>query len=347
MHLFREAVRAGKGENVVFSPAGIISCLQQLKNGTAGKTRAELDALFLGKQATSPQHPALTISQAVFADTDLPLKPAAGKVQRIPLSSDSAAAVDAINKWSDKTTKGCIPALIADASQLSPNSSLLVLNAIHFSATWPYAFSSEDTAMEDFTLSDGRTVKVPTMCSEQEFSVAGGKYWRAAAIPYSKTSASPQLYFVAILPRADAQGFAEHLTDAKLDIIRRKLAEQKVTACVSLPRFSVHDSLRDYSEALRQLGLKEIFTSEADFSPWTDKPDLMLDAIKQKACLDITESGTVAAASTYAEMDEECAEESLDFDRPFLWFIGTLETGTPPLFMGIWEGPVNPSASHK
>ena len=347
LHLFREAVRASKGENVVFSPVGIISCLQQLKNGTAGRTRAELDALPTGKQLTSTQQQALTISQAVLADTALPLKPAAGKVQRIPLVTNPEAAVAAINKWSDKTTKGRIPTLISDASQLSPNSRLMVLSGILFNASWQYAFSAEDTTMEEFTLSDGNTVEVPTMCSEHEFSVAGGKYWRAAALPYSKTDKTPQLYFVAILPRADARGFAVHLTDAKLDIIRRKLAEKTVTSCVSLPRFSVDGALRDYSEALQQLGLKEIFTHKADFSPWTNAPDLKLAAVKQKACIEISESGTVATASTYAELEDECAMESLDFDRPFLWLIDTLEPGSTPFFMGIWEGPVNSSPSHK
>ena len=93
------------------------------------------------------------------------------------------------------------------------------------------------------------------------------------------------------------------------------------------------------SAPLRKLGVQQIFTDKADFSPWTPLDTLQLAAVRQKACVEVTESGTTAAAVTYGELEEESSAltRTLYLDRPFLWYIGELTPGSTPLLMGIWE----------
>lgn len=345
MQLFRSVAKEQAGHNVVFSPVGVVRSLEQLKAGTAGETAQELHKLNLGTPfSATGSNISPKLSEATFADDTLALQPGIGQVQRIPLSTDRQKAVSVINNWSNKATQGSIPELLS-TENLTPNSRLLVLNVIYLAEPWQYSFSPEATQEHDFTRSDGSNIRVAMMNSgETEFRAAGGKNWRAVALPYSKAdTAERPFYFVAILPRADAQGFAQHLTQQKLDIILSKLAQDEedgVRSIVRLPRFSAHGRLCNLTPTLKALGLKHIFTTEANFSPWSKTPGLRLAAVCQKACVDVQEHGTTAAAASYAEIDEEGEDiqEELAFNRPFLWLICELKPGTTPLFMGVWEG---------
>ncbi len=332
--VFRELVTLNPGRNVVFSPAGAESMVRRLQSGTAGKTRRELDTLTCGKESPAAEKYS---SCAVFADETLPLRPVLNTAQRVPLVSDRAAAANSINTWAKQATHGQIPTLLVP-EDLSPNSRLLVCEALYFNAKWQQAFAPELTETYTFTHSDGEESEVNMMNSgDSEFAAAGGKNWRAVALPYNNST--HKLYFVAILPRADAHGFAAHLTADKLDTIRRKLSHPRLTAGVMLPRFRAESELIDISDSLRKLGVQHIFTEQADFSPWTTYKPLKLACVRQKACVEVTESGTTAAAATYADMDEEEApeRETLFLDRPFLWYIGELTPGSTPLMMGIFE----------
>lgn len=344
LQLFRHAARTADGKSVVLSPIGVEQTLRQVAPGTGGATRAQLDSLPFGKPFTATEsNVAPLITQAVFADETLPLTPAAGEVKRIPLTQAPQKAVEAINAWGNIATKGQINPLLDSAACLSPNSRLLVINAIHLKADWQYAFPPEGTEEMDFTYSDGEEGTVQLMTGDREFAAAGGRNWRAVALPYSGADKAKQpVYFVAILPRADAAGFAQHLTDDALNIIRRKLREKRYTTRVGLPRFSSRSKLLDFSATLKELGLRRIFSREADFTPWTSAP-IRLASVRQKAAVEITENGTTATALTVAEMDDEGEEaDCLYFTSPFVWFIGTLEPDSTPLFMGIWEGPERP-----
>lgn len=335
LSVFRELAARNPGKNVVFSPAGAESIVHRLQSGTAGKTRGELNTLVCGKKSPAAEKYS---SFAVFADEALPLRPTLSTAQRVPLVRDRAAATKDINTWAKQATNGQIPTLLA-AEDLSPNSRLLVCDALYFKAKWQQAFAPELTETYTFTHSDGKESEVDMMNSgDAEFAAAGGKNWRAVALPYN--SGTHKLHFVAILPRADAHGFAAHLTADKMNTIRRKLSHPRLTAGVMLPRFRAESELIDISDLLRKHGVQHIFSEQADFSPWTTYKPLKLASIRQKACVEVTEGGTTAASATYADMDEEEApeKETLLLDRPFLWYIGELTPDSTPLMMGIFEG---------
>ena len=88
--------------------------------------------------------------------------------------------------------------------------------------------------------------------------------------------------------------------------------------------------------ALQRLGMKEAFTSSADFSAMS-KDNLMISEVKQKTFIEVNEEGSEAAAITsVGMMRTSLGPEPFSFtvDRPFVFLIRERTSGTL-LFMGI------------
>ncbi|XP_010834569.1 PREDICTED: serpin A3-7-like [Bison bison bison] len=108
---------------------------------------------------------------------------------------------------------------------------------------------------------------------------------------------------------------------------------------LSLPRFSISSDyqLRDI---LSQLGIKKIFTSDADFSGITDDHKLAVSQVVHKAVLDVGEEGTEGAAVTAVIMFTSLPLHTLtvSFNRPFLLSIFCKETQSI-IFLGKVTNP--------
>lgn len=107
-----------------------------------------------------------------------------------------------------------------------------------------------------------------------------------------------------------------------------------------LPKFRVEDE-HLLNDALQTLGLVDVFTSAADFSSLSGEPDgLYLEKVVQKAVFSVDETGTEAAAGTYAGIMRTAApvaDTHLTFDRPF--FFAVLDESGIPVFLGTVTNP--------
>jgi len=95
--------------------------------------------------------------------------------------------------------------------------------------------------------------------------------------------------------------------------------------------YDTHVSLVD---ALKSLGMSAAF-SDSDFSGITD-PSLQLENVVHQANIDVTETGTVAAAATaviFGRKSALMATATAVFERPFLFAIYDSLTGNV-LFLG-------------
>ncbi|RMC22690.1 hypothetical protein DUI87_00283 [Hirundo rustica rustica] len=82
------------------------------------------------------------------------------------------------------------------------------------------------------------------------------------------------------------------------------------------------------------LGVRDPFDPDAaDFSPLSGEPHLALGAVLQKVRLEVTENGTEAASASAAVVYSRMAPLEIHLDRPFLFLIRHLPTGTV-LFVG-------------
>ena len=91
--------------------------------------------------------------------------------------------VDLVNAWASEKTEGMIPEAIKE-SDLSPQTTAVLANALYFNGKWRNRFQKSDTAKEDFTREGGKRVKVDMMKQEETFSAATCKEGTALRLPY-------------------------------------------------------------------------------------------------------------------------------------------------------------------
>ena len=80
------------------------------------------------------------------------------------------------------------------------------------------------------------------------------------------------------------------------------------------------------NEPLQRMGIKTAFTSAADFSGIAEMGPLVLDQVKQKCSMDVSETGTEAAAVTAVQIRLTSARPVMKtpvmrVDRPFFFVI--------------------------
>lgn len=95
-----------------------------------------------------------------------------------------------------------------------------------------------------------------------------------------------------------------------------------------LPKFSIST---DYSleGILPELGIRDIFSTEADLSAITGAKGLKVSQVVHKSVLDVAETGTEAAAATGVKLiplSGKLNPLTVYFNRPFLMIISDTET---------------------
>lgn len=344
LDMFRELVGAREG-NVVFSPASAEALLRLLREGAAGETRAQIDALPFGRRNV-PSAMRVESAEALFAAEDLALKPVGALVRRAPFSASPARAAEEINAWCSEKTRGLVPSLV-DPQDVTKDTRLIALNAVYLRETWLRPFDRADTESEGrFRREDGTTAAAPLMRRTDNFRYAEGEGWKAVALFY-RTDGRPGEpgCFIGILPEGDARAFARELTPGRYGAIRRALAAARPRKVdVTLPKMDVDSASFSLKPALLRLGLELPFSRGADFSGFTDGEPLILGDVRQRCRVIVSEKETVAAAVTGAVMMRaalapEARPKKIRFDRPFLWSIGGLTTDAPPFFLGFFAGP--------
>ena len=79
------------------------------------------------------------------------------------------------------------------------------------------------------------------------------------------------------------------------------------------------------NDSLQKMGIRTAFSAAADFSGIAEMGPLVLDQVRQKCYVEISEKGTEAAAVTSAQIRLTSARpssyEKMTVDRPFVFFI--------------------------
>ena len=355
LSMFKELAVAQRG-NVLFSPACFEAALLHVGKYTAGQTKAELQALRYGAKDT---HTAMTpyAASALFVADDLKLKPIKQDAMRVPFATAPGVAVQKINAWVNKTTRGMMSAAV-DADAVRADTRFMVVSALTLKEGWMETFADYATKPHyPFTLSDGTVVKVPMMCAENStmHHYAEGDDWQAVRLVVMPRRKNKQAgSFVAIRPRGDVRAFAAKLTPELLAHIYKELARPTTYVennkrhvrytDVLLPRFSLPAEKVDLSPYMQKLGVRSLFSPQADFSPLTAEKGVFLDSFIQKNALDVHEDGFSAASVTWGgalgAYDGTVEQHfSITFDKPFIFIIGTMHPQIRPFFVGICENP--------
>lgn len=256
------------------------------------------------------------------------------KMHVVDYRHDAKGALKQINGWVDERTHGLIPNLLS-AKDVTPRSRLELVNALYLKASWQEAFD-DPTAPRAFTTAAGGPVKVPYMTAKAMMPVATGDKWQSVTIPY----VGGGLAMTVVLPAQGAFGAIRTKLASVLPKAVRGKVDGKVT--LTMPPFSI-DTRAQLADALRALGVRQLFTPGADLSGIGGKPgDIKINSVTHQSVVKVDQHGTEAAAATGVGMEAGAAPAQLpkkiDVDRAFFFVIHDTQTGAP-LFLGQVADP--------
>jgi serine protease inhibitor len=248
----------------------------------------------------------------------------------VDYKTKTEAARSSINSWVSQQTAGRIPEVIAPGV-LTTAARLTLANALYLKAPWQTQFVPGMTRRMAFHRLDGSTVGANTMTEVEaaQRRFASGAGWQAVDSAY----AGGKLALAVVLP--DAGHFARVEKSLTGDWLTQLLAAfRPAMIWLKLPRWSSRTKV-ELREPLTGMGMPIPFSDAADFSAMTSQEPLKISAMPQESFISVDEAGTEAAASTAGSMGMTGGVSARWFfvDRPFLYVIHDVPTGTP-LFIG-------------
>ena len=244
----------------------------------------------------------------------------------------------AINSWVADQTNDRITNLLAKGS-ITSDTRLVLTNAIYFKGDWLSEFKEVNTREREFWVRSTEKVKTPFMHSSSNLHYWENKELQMAMLPYKGEKQS----MVMVLPK-DAANMPLIEGQMATSEIAKRITGKKTLVNLAIPKFKFTLNL-GVKEHLQSMGMKEAFTSEANFSKMTPTHDLWISEVVHKAFIEVNEKGSEAAAATAVIMTTESLEpqnvpEPKEFvaDHPFLIYIIDNETHAI-LFMGRVSNP--------
>ncbi|KGL74433.1 Alpha-1-antiproteinase 2, partial [Tinamus guttatus] len=231
-----------------------------------------------------------------------------------------------INNYVKEKTKEKIPKLI---DRLGRNTIMVIVNYIYFKAAWEKPFDPEFTFEDTFFVTTNASVNVSMMRREDDYNTYYDQDLSCTVVelPYQGTARA-----LLILPD---DGKMEQVEDAlsKETICKwdNKLETRRVN--LHLPKTSISGSY-DVAKLFKEMGITDVFSSNADLSGITGSRDLQVSQAIHKALLEVDEAGTEAAGATAIIVTKVLLPSvTIKLNRPFLIVISDKATSTT-LFLG-------------
>lgn len=362
MELFRRSAAENKSKNVLVSPVSVMTALAMTANGANGETLAEMEKVLGGelkmedineylsyfdRRVTGAKYSTLNIANSIwfnanrnydlkeeFLSTDM-------RYYNAPLYKvlfDMAAMQD-VNNWVMKNTKGMIKKVFEDADEpLFEELAMCLINTLYFHGDWAKEY--ESTYKADFTDVNGNKKSVDFLGGDEYYYYETDSY-----TGFRKNYSGNEFSFVGILPNkgTDINEFIAGLdAEELLKTISKPIVptpENEFTVIARMPEFKNEFSIK-MKDMLSDMGMPSAFDEgSADFSGMTDEAKLYIDEVLHKTAIELNKNGTSAAAVTVIMAKETAAimqpekEIYVDMNRPFVYMIIDNKTSLP-LFIG-------------
>ena len=320
-------------ENIVVSPYSAGVALSMLEEGAEGQTKVELDnalngCLFKGDRLDGGEEVVVKSANSLWLDSDFSVRNRYVSTLQDDydalvetLRFSDPATVRAINNWCSENTEGKIDEIL---KELSPGDVMVLLNALYFNAPWQDEFDASLTSKADFRGQSG-TTKVDMMhrkgmynyaeyqgCQMIELPYRGGVYSMFVVLPPSGMRIDD------VLPYVNEGIYKEAMNILSPSQVR-----------FSMPKLKLETELL-LNDVLENMGVRTAFSAAADFKGISQTGPLAVSQVKQKCYIDITESGTEAAAVTsitvkMTSLRPETDVKTMTVDRPYVFFIADRE----------------------
>lgn len=318
-----------KDENVVVSPYSAAVALSMLAEGAQGQTRVEFDnalggVLYKAEDLGSNDTVVVKSANSVWIDDNF--SPRNRYVNLLQKDFDAfldvlnfadPATVKAINNWCSENTNGKITEIL---NRLDSGNVMVLINALYFNAPWEDEFDPDMTSEQTF-YGVTKESRVKLMGRKGYYLYAEHNGFQMIQLPYQGLKYA--MYVILPPKGADIDKMLPKLDEQMYHSAMDMLQQQEVR--FFLPRFKAETSML-LNKPLQNMGIKTAFTSAADFSGIAEMGPLVLDQVKQKCYIDVSEKGTEAAAVTSVQIRLTSARPVVKLpvmrvDRPFMFVI--------------------------
>ncbi|MGM5488812.1 MAG: serpin family protein [Nanobdellota archaeon] len=348
-------------ENLFFSPYSISSALTMTYEGARGKTAQEMrtvlhlpddketirsDVMSMYAKINKDGPYQLATANALWAQTDYPFKQEyfsvvedyhAGKVTNLDFHDTEDSRLT-INEWVENKTTNKIKDLIP-AGVLSPQTRLVLTNALYFKANWTNQFDADNTREGDFTLGSGESITTDMMHQTDHFEYGETKDIQILEMDYRGSGLS----MLILLPKGDLEKIESLIDTDRIAEWKQGMQSERVS--VTLPKFRF-ETKYFMAQDLQEMGMPTAFdASMADFTGMWNRQgteNLHISQVIHQTFVEVAEAGTEAAAATAVVMTDSTSagpiEEPKIFraDHPFIFMIQQDRT---ILFMGRMSNP--------
>jgi serine protease inhibitor len=359
LELFRVINAQESSANLMMSPTSVSLALGMAYNGAEGTTKDAFDDVLnyegltrdevneitrdlINTLVTNSKGNLLEIANSIWYRNEFPVYDAFIEMNRIYFAAEvedldfsSPKAVETINKWVADKTHDKIRKII---NELSPESMMVLINALYFNCLWETEFDADETAMEMFYNEDqSQYGEVEMMTTEATFNYAATEDFTAVELPYKNGKFSMRLF----LPTNEntVNDLIGQLDGATWNSWLEAFEEHDEVQ-VTMPKFKFEYE-RSIGNDLSGMGLGIAFTGEANFSGISEI-DLLISEVIHKTYIDVNEEGSEAAAVTAIVFNTTSVGPSgpvvIRFDRPFLFTI-TENSSNAIMFSGKLGAP--------
>ena len=228
--------------------------------------------------------------------------------------------VNEVNQWCADKTNNMIDKILEEAP--NPDTASIVTSALYFDADWQDQYDEYQVSEMEFKNSNGEISKVDGLHE----MVSMDYLENDQATGFMKYYADERYAFVGILPKAES--FT--LSSLNIDTLMNSKINRMVST--SIPKFS-YANANDLTTVLPDVSLD---VTKYTLGYMVIEDVLKISKVFQNTAINVTESGTTAAAVTTIAMDtmglfEEPTEVILN--RPFAFMIYDTKANLP-LFIG-------------
>jgi len=349
------------GENIIYSPLSISSAMAMLYSGASGETAKEFSNVFRYPNQSYTHKAFKILLDSLATDKNAAVNVAVANALWInqgysieksyrtnlvdyfnaelqEINVENASKIEQsrqkINNWVELKTNENIKNLVPEGV-LTDFTRLVLTNAVYFNGPWKYTFDENKTHKDIFYTSDEEAVSTNFMVQTSTYRIAEKKDFTIVELPYKNEAFS----FLIIKPKSNGKSLDDIPVSEPLIEMTKELRVERIE--LHMPKISFSKNIQ-LNTLLQDMGLTQVFTSDADLSGITGNKELKLDAVLHKAKIDLHEKGTEAAGATAVVIGVKSApaKPPLVFkaNKPFIFYIIHKASGTA-LFMGSYTHP--------
>nr|XP_028562900.1 protein Z-dependent protease inhibitor [Podarcis muralis] len=227
---------------------------------------------------------------------------------------NSTHAKNSINQHVKQKTRGKIPSLF---DEVDHQARIILVNCILFKGNWLHPFPPKHTELATFYIDNYRSVQVPMMSKTERVAITYDKSLSCVVLklPYKGSA-----HMLVVIPEkgADFMSIEDHLTNELVESWLRTMNSRKMD--IYFPKFKL-DQKYHMHQLLQDLGIKDLFSNEADLSHLTNERDVKVSQVLQRAAIEVDEWGTEAVAASGSEIMAYSLPPVIRVNRPFLFMI--------------------------